>query len=73
MPAAALYIVENQTPADYAAARTANPAAVIPATGEPWVNVPGGDGLMVYARDASGQTGWYYVAGDLFVSDAVQA
>jgi hypothetical protein len=70
MSAAALYTVENQTPADYAAAREANPAAVIPATGEPWVIDERGAGLKVYARDESGQTCWLYVAGDRFVSDA---
>ncbi len=70
MPVAQLYTVENQTPADYAAARAANPTAVIPAAGEPWVDNPYGDGLIVYARDENGQTGWYYNASDLFISDA---
>lgn len=74
MSVATLYGVENPTPADYARARELNPSAVIPAVGEPWVSNPYGHGLMVYAREETGQTGWYYQSGDLFVSDApVQA
>jgi hypothetical protein len=64
-----LYQTEVATVADYQALREAQPDAIIPAVGEPWVADGHTGALMIYARDGEGRTGWYHQAGDVFIPD----
>ncbi len=66
---ATLYTTENPTVDSYRVARTANPSAVIPAAGEPWVMDTNG-GLKVWAVNADNRRGWYYQLGDLFIPES---
>lgn len=63
-----LYQTEVSTVSDYQDLRAAQPDAIIPAVGEPWVS-DGSGSLKIYARNGENQTGWYYIAGDIFVLD----